>query len=322
MQRLAIFAHFDRDGIIDDYVLYYLTGLKGLCTRILFVSDCRLEAAEIAKLRGLAEVVSAERHGEYDFGSWKRGFAFLGNSVSEWDEIVIANDSCYAPIYPFEGFFDKAQSVDCDWWGPTATIADDGSLCHMNSYFLAFRRPVLTNPAFTSFWRNVAAQPSQSDVIRLYEKGLTTLLVSEGFRWHAVVPPVPTPRRTAPVVFTEWVHDTLHRHRACWIKVRMIRDNSYGAARLSEALERIEGLYPRHLIDAHLLRMTGLTNPPHLHYPVPRVHSIRRRFKLIPGMEIETKYTEGNSFRLRFRLLGMRILSLPLPVRLLPRVTG
>ena len=27
MKRIALFAHYDRDGIIDDYVIYYLRGL-------------------------------------------------------------------------------------------------------------------------------------------------------------------------------------------------------------------------------------------------------------------------------------------------------
>jgi len=294
MRRLAIFAHFDRDNVIDDYVLHYLMGLQAVASRILFVSDCPLPRAEIAKLDGLAEFVSGKRHGEYDFGSWKRGFAHIGDTVSEWDEVIIANDSCYAPIYPFESIFDRAGPVACDWWGPTATITEQGDLCHMNSYFLVFRPPVLANPAFRRFWQDVTAQPSPREVIRVYEKGLTKLLLAQGFRWHAVVPPVPTPGRTASVVFTEWVHDTLHRHRASWIKVRMLRSNDYRAERLAEALQRIEPLYPRRLIDAHLGRLIGTADPPHFYLPdVP--FFVMKRFNAIPGLDLSLKSKLGKS---------------------------
>lgn len=102
VKRIALFAHYDRDGIIDDYVIYYLRGLTGVAQRILFMSDCALKPGEAAKLDGLAELVFADRHGEYDFGSWKRGFAFLSGDLTGWDEVIIANDSCYAPVYPLK----------------------------------------------------------------------------------------------------------------------------------------------------------------------------------------------------------------------------
>ena len=38
MKRLAIFAHYDKDNIIDDYVIYYLKELKKSFETIIFVS--------------------------------------------------------------------------------------------------------------------------------------------------------------------------------------------------------------------------------------------------------------------------------------------
>ena len=39
--RLAVFAHYDHDGIIDDYVVYYLQAFRALCEHLIFVSDSR-----------------------------------------------------------------------------------------------------------------------------------------------------------------------------------------------------------------------------------------------------------------------------------------
>jgi lipopolysaccharide biosynthesis protein len=126
MKRIALFAHYDRDGIVDDYVIYYLRGLAPVADRILFVSDCELSAGEAAKLEGLAELVFAGRHGEYDFGSWKRGLAHLNYDLAGWDELILANDSCYAPVYPFEDF-EKMKDVSCDFWGPTGNGKKSGA---------------------------------------------------------------------------------------------------------------------------------------------------------------------------------------------------
>ena len=39
MKRLCIFAHYDKDNLIDDYVIYYLRELKKSFNKIIFVSD-------------------------------------------------------------------------------------------------------------------------------------------------------------------------------------------------------------------------------------------------------------------------------------------
>lgn len=93
IKRIALFAHYDRDGLIDDYVIYYLQGLQKVAQSILFVSNCELAAGEAAKLEGLAELVFAGKHDTYDFGSWKIGFEHIGYNLTGWDEVIIANDS-------------------------------------------------------------------------------------------------------------------------------------------------------------------------------------------------------------------------------------
>ena len=50
MKRLCVFAHWDRDNIIDDYVIYYLKALKQVVSTLVFVSDCDLPSEELEKL--------------------------------------------------------------------------------------------------------------------------------------------------------------------------------------------------------------------------------------------------------------------------------
>ena len=36
MKRICVFAHWDKDNTIDDYVVYYLNALKEICEKIIF----------------------------------------------------------------------------------------------------------------------------------------------------------------------------------------------------------------------------------------------------------------------------------------------
>lgn len=73
MNRYAIFAHYDSDNKIEDYVFYYLKELKTVCDYIIFVSDSNLPQNQTVKLDELVDEKIIGRHGEYDFGSYKRG---------------------------------------------------------------------------------------------------------------------------------------------------------------------------------------------------------------------------------------------------------
>ena len=178
-KRIAFFAHYDRDGIIDDYVIHYLRALMRVSECILFASDCELKAGEIGKLDGIAELVFAKRHGEYDFGSWKRCFEAVNYDLSAWDEVIVANDSCCV-VHPIDEFFAKMDRIPCDWWGPTwgqnVLAGDKSEKTHINSYFVVFRLPVLKSEDFLDFWRGVTKHDKKIDIIIAYELGLTKLL--------------------------------------------------------------------------------------------------------------------------------------------------
>ncbi len=261
MKRIALFAHYDRDGIIDEYVIHYLRGLTRVAERILFISDCKLRAGEAAKLEGLAELVFAEPHGEYDFGSWKRGLAYLSYDLTEWDELIIANDSCFAPVFPFEDVFERMSVMSCDFWSPSANHIK-GKLDHLSSYFLVFRRPVLKDEAFLSFWKRVGPQPNAAAVIAKYERGLSRLLCQKGHRPYSLLPPA----GIASFLKTGYVENYLLKYRSSWLKVRLLRDNPLRALNLGAALAKTDNFYPRELIDAHISRMIGAAWPAHYDY--------------------------------------------------------
>ena len=191
MKRLCIFAHWDKDNIIEDYVLYYLSELKKVCSTIIFVSDCDLSNTEISKLQGIADFTIAEKHGEYDFGSYKRGFFFALKQNLEFDELIFANDSCYGPFYQLEPIFTKMEKRKLDYWGLTKNsygIKKSQSINlpiwnpHIQSYFLVFSRKVFESEVFINFIQSIKKEPDKDSIIINYEVGLSNLLQKSKFR--------------------------------------------------------------------------------------------------------------------------------------------
>lgn len=190
MKRLCIFAHWDRDNIIDDYVIYYLKALKEVCETIIFVSDCNLKASETDKLDNIADFVMAQKHGEYDFGSYKRGFLLAKENGLQFDELLLVNDSCYGPFYPLKPVFDKMDKKKCDFWGMTQNSygikmtpkgVDFCDKPHVQSYFILLRQPTFVT--FEDFIQTVKPEKIKEDVVINYEIGLTNLLRNKGFKY-------------------------------------------------------------------------------------------------------------------------------------------
>ena len=56
------------------YVIYYLSALREVCDKIIFVSDSDLPENEKNKLSFFCDFVQAYHHGQYDWGSYKFGY--------------------------------------------------------------------------------------------------------------------------------------------------------------------------------------------------------------------------------------------------------
>ncbi|UDY25401.1 CDP-glycerol glycerophosphotransferase family protein [Nocardioides sp. Kera G14] len=207
-RRACLFAGFDRDGIVDEYVIDYVRELSRHAD-VYYLADGFVSTDELAKLDGLATAAWAEAHGGDDFGS----YALLASHYVGWerlegyDEVLFANDSCYL-VRPLDGVFARMTGVRTDWWGLQAAKLDFdrahgatdpiplergkvyrtgaepwGPHCrlHVGSYFLAVRRRVLTDPGFRRRLTAVAAQSQRTKSVLKYEIGLSDHLIRRGF---------------------------------------------------------------------------------------------------------------------------------------------
>ena len=178
--RIAIFASYSRDGAIADYVLYYLRGLKKVANCIVFVADCDLAAGEEEKLEGLVTYSKCERHGCYDFGSYRRGFEMAEQNgvLADADEVIFCNDSCYGPVTSFEKVFTEMDRKDCDFWG----MAESHQMkIHLQSYFLVFKKKVFQSNCFKDYVHSFKKQDNFWDYVDKYEINFAGYLSEAGF---------------------------------------------------------------------------------------------------------------------------------------------
>lgn len=177
--RLVIFAHYDKWDLIEDYVIDYLKGLKSVANDIVFVSDCFLSQEELTKIDGLASEVVSQKHGEYDFGSYKRGIQLVQDKLKNYEQLIICNDSCYL-VSPLKSIFEEMEKRNhVDFWGMTQNT--EQFLPHLQSYFVVFNKNVFLNQGFLDFFLGIRKEYSKMAIIEKYEVGLTQTLIKYGF---------------------------------------------------------------------------------------------------------------------------------------------
>ena len=190
-RRFAVFAAHSGASRIPETTLHYLRGLKEVVDDIVFVTSNPVLPDEIGKLEGLVRFAAFHDHGGYDFFSyrlgWEKAKEFGLTAPGANDEFVLANDSCYAPVFPFQECFKKMAGRTCDFWGMTANKSFVGKE-HIQSYFFVFRRPVLDDGSLDRFLEGVEPVSNRWEVILRYEAGITNALASAGHEWDTLVP--------------------------------------------------------------------------------------------------------------------------------------
>jgi len=240
MARALVFAHYDRDGVVDDYVIDALRCYRPLVDRLVVVSasaTCLPASAE-----AFVDRFVARANDGYDFCSWRAGLGALG-PIDRYDEVIFANDSVYGPLFDIGPVLSDQRVADADLWG--MCLSEQGtkrrgrraSCPHLQSWFFAMRRPVLESEAFRRFWESVVPLDNKDDIIDRYEIGMTEHFVRAGFRIAALY----DAREHGPATLREiWPHLSWSRPRRSWRTVKKSRRLPHNPSEL----------FPLRLIDA------------------------------------------------------------------------
>lgn len=189
MKRTCIFASYDKEGVINKYVVSFLKYIREISDEIIFVSDCNFPDSELKKIERLISYHCCEHHGEYDFGSYKKGLLYLlekDNGQIASDELILCNDSCFC-ISNLSDLFNAMSKKKCDFWGATSSLCPS---LHLQSFFLVIKNNVANSDVFLSYFKNVRKQSSVLEVINCYEVPFFSEMEKAGFVGASFLPPV------------------------------------------------------------------------------------------------------------------------------------
>lgn len=181
-RRLVILVQYDPEGGVPAFVRIHLARLRPIAARLVLVSNSPISEAARRIAETLCDSVIVRENIGWDFAGWRDALA--AETMAEWDEVVLTNSSVVGPLYPLGPIMDRMDSRDHDFWG---MVHSRQIQSHLQSYFLAFGRRVITSRAWHAFWRNVEDLVDKRQVIRRYEVGLTRALHAAGFSFGQLI---------------------------------------------------------------------------------------------------------------------------------------
>lgn len=184
-KQLFLFAGYDKDGIIDDALVYYI---KNLATNgdVVLCMDSTCTRYELNKIKPYVLHAIAVRHGEYDFGSYKRAYQYArdNNLLKNYDNIFLLNDSVFGPTINIKHILKRIESFKTDAVG--MVVSKHRTHIFMESWFVRLNRNIFTSAWFDDFMNSVTHEKDKADVTVKYEHGLSNLIRNNSCSWDGV----------------------------------------------------------------------------------------------------------------------------------------
>jgi rhamnosyltransferase len=178
MRSICFFASYFKGNKIPYYITVYLTELKKHFSEVvLLTSQNNLSIESIAFLKAENIRLQIEENEGFDFGLWYK--AFQKNEIDTYDQIALVNDSCIL-FKPLNEFMNWSRSNNADLQGITLSNA---IALHIQSYFLMINKRAI--PFAKEYFEKHKLLKNISDVIAVYEVGLSSFLISKDLRIDA-----------------------------------------------------------------------------------------------------------------------------------------
>lgn len=195
VKRLIAYFIYDKQGIVDDYIIYMLCALKEHSSEIAVVVNGKLTSESREKLNQVTPVVMVRENKGLDVWAYKTVLDYYGwDKLVTYDEVIMMNFTIMGPVYPLSEMFESMSARDLDFWGitmyhkyekgdPFGTIECGYIPDHIQSHFIAVRTPMLKSIEFQSYWNNMQEIKDYRDAVGCHEAMFTKRFSEKGFKW-------------------------------------------------------------------------------------------------------------------------------------------
>jgi len=258
-RRLTIFTFNDKEGIVDNYINYCLVALRPFSTFTVVVSRSNLSETGKKKLYEVADDLIFEKN--YTTNTELLNYFFsnkFGKDISEYDELLICDDTIYGPFQPLSEIFNKMDNIATDFWG---------LMYNFNICFYAIRKHIFESNDFKQILHNLNSFP--------FGRSLFNKLNELGYKYSVYMEQMHNPVQALKEQRLPFLNKT------SFSTDREHNLNFSGNENTNKIMELISKKtnYDINLIWAHLLRtcnITDIKNTLHLQYIFP-VHSQNRK---------------------------------------------
>ena len=177
MKRLCVLCFYDSDGIVYDYLLYYIKELLSVCSSMVCIVNGSIRDSDSRKLIDMGISVYRRENTGFDAAAYKYFFEELqsGCRLDSYDELILTNDTVFGPFVPFTEIFEEMNSRNADFWG--INFFDNNLYQFIMSNFLVFKKNTFSLLE-THFSKAVDyTAPNLHTVCMQFERGLFKWLV-------------------------------------------------------------------------------------------------------------------------------------------------
>lgn len=193
-KRLIIFLFYDSKGIVDDYIPYMLKDIKKNVSEIFVVANGKMNDAGKEKLAGIADTIWERENKGFDVWGYKESLEKIGwDKLYTYDEVIMMNYTIMGPVDTFDEMFDTMSKTDVDFWGITKyhMVPIDPFECiecgyiheHLQSHFIAVRKPMLMSNEYRQYWEEMPMIKSYEESVAFHETRFTFTFEELGYKW-------------------------------------------------------------------------------------------------------------------------------------------
>lgn len=183
--RLGVFCFYDKNGIVGEYIKAYLDSMLPYLKELVIVCNGKLSAEGNKIFKQYTDKVYVRDNTGFDGGAYQEVILnLLGlDYIRRYKELLLFNDTVYAPIGSWEPVFEKMQKTEVDFWGLTQHYLPSIPR-HIQSYFIMFRENILQSAVFEQFWRKFTPSDNKYKTVADFEINMSYFFEKAGFSFQ------------------------------------------------------------------------------------------------------------------------------------------
>ena len=191
-QRLGIYCFYDKYGHAASFIKTFLDDLMDNLDDLVVVVNGQLSDQARQLFSEYTKTIIVRENKGLDVAAYKQAILTLGwEKLESYDEVICLNDTVMGPVYPFREMFACMDRKGVDFWGITAyageTVDKEQIPTHLQAYWHAYRRSLVSSPAFHEYWETMPLWKDYAEVTRKHEMTFTKHFTDLGFTWASYI---------------------------------------------------------------------------------------------------------------------------------------